>query len=391
MTNPYFLFVISFVTMLSVILLYGQSQYAHAQDRLDILNLLISPNKIKGFTVVDNGVFFFESDPASGVREGFQPDTKLRRISPDGTVDDLAKASFVSPRGIFAWRDDIYLVTLAGSCRGSNTCNLGDVVRVHRGEAEPLATELALKIILAFDGDYIYITEGNAKIWRMKSDGSERSLIAEDNGIPADMQVAGDYLYYMFEGEGSSIRRIQKDGKGGIETLASSLLSPHDLRVYDDSIYWIEDLEEEAVGSMDYEVVRRISLNEVGRVEDVWRILSLRVFEDGAILSGDTEISRDFIYNLNVKEFPSKLVMRSIHNGKVQELMDIDFIVLDMIFENNSLYILGYNGNYGVWKVDLSAVIPEFSAISVVVFVAMLTAVLVWKIAQKPRTAWLLL
>lgn len=346
----------------SVLLYYGSvSQFqSFGEEGMTVNNLLESSNRIKDFTVDDDTVYFVELDPKVSQERAFVPDTKLKKIESNGTVRELTREHFMAPRELVVWKDHVYLVTLSNKCIGQTTCNFGDIVRIpkHGGNAEIFVEELAFKVDLAFDEEHVYFTEGNMKLWKARLDGQGIELIAEDNRIPSDMQVAGDYVYYMFGGEEGSIKRVAKGG-GVTEELANDLYYPYDMKVFDNFVYWLEGTEE-SIGPEMFEIVRRIPVNHSGAIENVWNVVALESFADGTILQGSTEVSQDFIFSVAFDKLPGVIRMKSTVDGTVKDLVTTNFLVHNMFFNGDSLYVLGNTPDrYGIWKIELNSM-PQF-------------------------------
>ena len=69
-------------------------------------------------------------------------------------------------------------------------------MRVDGSDNETLC-QISFEVNYYFTGQWIYyVGENNASLWRMRPDGSDAELLADELDCPSDLMVVGDRLYY---------------------------------------------------------------------------------------------------------------------------------------------------------------------------------------------------
>lgn len=326
---------------------------------------------VSDFIVSENSDFyFFEHDNSS--QTTWIQDTKVMK-GDRNYVNSVSDDLFIYPTEVNEMNDYLIFSTLSDECIGNTMCDFQDVIKMSKkdGSYQRIIHHLKSAIHISVEGDQIYLSESDGKIWKFSKDGNGKQLVYQGNNIIMDLTVLNDQVYWIEEiADQNSLILTLRDGK--VAKIAENLQIPYDLAHDDDSIFW----NEIRVGAKNGKVTEFTKFsfydgNKVQTISEFNNKTPLSSFSEPVY--GPYYFLKDFLFITNNTSDKSAIHLfdyKTNQNFELEAINDYDVRYFRSSFD--SLYILGQNQEgFLIEKLPLPVTVPEFSTVMILVSVVM--------------------
>ncbi|AFS82981.1 hypothetical protein [Candidatus Nitrosopumilus sediminis] len=335
--------------------------FVHAEvihENLGIINeLLVSEEK--------SDLYFFELDQNISSQTWIH-DTKIM-YGNENTISKISDDLFIFPTEINEIGDYLIFATLSEECVGNTICDFQDVIKMSKkdGSYQKIIHQLKSAIHISVEGEQIYLSESNGKIWKFFKDGSDKQLVYQGNNIIMDITVQNDKVYWIEEiSEQNSIIMMLKDGI--VTKIAENLQIPYNLAHDDDSIFW----NEIRIGAKSGKVTEftKFTLyngDKIKTVSEYDNKTPLSSFSKPVY--GPYSFLGNFLFianNTSDKSTIHLLDYKTDQNFELETISNYDVRYFRNSFD--SLYVLGQNQDgFLIEKLPLPVTVPEFSTVMI--------------------------
>ncbi|GEM_PF-2686934 len=270
----------------------------------------ISDDTAYSFTLVDNYIYYQkESDNPSEDNKGY-------RMNLDGTGKTQIQESFYNSKLVDGW---LYFDDMGD----------GKIYKMKGDGSSKTVLNDKISQIVDVANDWVYyiefVDETSALLYRMKIDGSEKTKIVDDTFTSYPyIQIAGDFIYFINDTDLSTLYKMKVDGTERVK-LSETITSAN---VVDNEIFCIGDGE------------NLFKINADGSNQ-------VKLTDDSV---SDFETKGDWVYYVNYSE--SQALYKVKKDGSEKQKVSGDFI---WMFKMNGDTIYYVNWNDGkLYSMDLN-------------------------------------
>lgn len=353
-----------FSLLLLFVVFYHQGSYAEVMD--DALG------PVSDLLIDNNGIYFFETD-VTLQSPTWLHDTKIA-FHYENQTKLLTNERFIYPTELNQAGDYLFFAVLSDTCIGQITCDFQNVVMMSKNDGSflILGADFKSAVHLAMEGNNLYVSESNGKIWKLNLDRASKELIYSGDFIIMDMAVHDGNVYWIEEIADQENRVMQINENTKAVVVDDELHIPYGLKITFGKPTWNDIQVKPSLGSINDFTIVKIVADEVETAAEFKNTSPVAmsqsephykpyfVYGDYIVLANNT-LDSPVVQLLNYKD------------DKVLDLATIkDYEIRYFRSDHQNLYIVGQNENgFLIERLAYPVTVPEFGPVIIMLVISL--------------------
>ena len=370
----------SSIVLFAILLAFTHTNFVMAES------IGTSLGTINDLFIDGNFAYYFEHDQSKS--STFLHDTKIMKYDGEKSLM-LSDELFMFPTELHIRSEFLYFAILSTSCEGLAVCDFQDIIKMSKnGDIKIIESELKSAVHISIDNDAIYVSESSGSIWKIGYIDGTKSLVFKSENIIMDLASNNDTIYWIEEIEdlNNRIMSISKNNNKEPKIISQNLQIPYDLKIIDNEVYWndinvrgMDGTIAEVTKIMKYDKNKAVTLYEFKNTTPISKYASTPHYEP--YLSAG-----EYIFAVNNTKTGSIIHMQNFNSKSIYDIDTLfDVKIKYLKAEHTSLYVIGVNEDgFALYHYTLPVSVPEFSS-SIGIMMILSTVFIVFSLRVKSK------